>query len=182
MAIENTPLSEPFRDPYRCLNPPPLLGKLGTTMIALADCAVAVSDAKNAAQWWSESLGFETHRVGDGDHAVMVAPPGDRFVLHLCQGFESVAPGNTGIAFVTDDIDKLVERMVAAGVEFPEPLRKESWGGMAKFADPDGNVFWLLGASTRFIRREVTRKAPGSTPAGRNRRKVRSGGRKRARR
>lgn len=129
-------------------------------MIALADCAVAVSDAKAAARWWRESLGFAVHVVGQGDHAVMVAPPGDRFVLHLCEGFEPVQPGNSGIAFVTDDIEGVVRQMRSAGVTFPEPLKKESWGGMAKFADPDGNVYWLLGASTSFVRKEATRRAP----------------------
>ncbi len=128
-------------------------------MIALADCAVAVSDAKASARWWQEKLGFAVHVVGGGDHAVMVAPPGDRFILHLCEGFESVQPGNSGIAFVTDDIDGLVRRMRSAGVPFPEPLKKESWGGMAKFADPDGNVYWLLAAPTSFVRKETTRRA-----------------------
>lgn len=136
-------------------------------MIALADCAVAVSDARAAAAWWHEKLGFAIHRVGGGDHAVMVAPPGDRFILHLCEGFEAVQPGNSGIAFVTDDIQELVRRMTAAGISFPEPLKIESWGGMAKFADPDGNIYWLLGASRSFLRTEVFRRAPrasGPTP------------------
>ncbi len=132
-------------------------------MIAIADCAVTVSNARKASEWWKEKLGFAVHTVGTGDHAVMVAPPGDRFVLHLCEGFEPVQPGNTGIAFVSDDLEDLVHRMEAGGVAFPEPLRKESWGGIAKFADPDGNVYWLLGAPTAFIQAETRRRAPAST-------------------
>lgn len=143
-------------------------------MIALGDCAVVVSDAPRAARWWEEKLGFAVHTVGRGPHAMMVAPPGDRFILHLCEGFEPVSPGNTGIAFVTDDFDRLVVRMAAAGVEFPEPRQKTSWGGMAKFADPDGNVFWLLSAPTTFIRTERERRAQGGAlprPRARNPRK-----------
>lgn len=132
-------------------------------MIALADCAVVVTDAKESARWWNEKLGFGVHTVGNGEHAVMVAPPGDRFVLHLCAGIESVSPGNTGIAFMTDDIEALVERMRAGGVEFPEPLKRQSWGAMAKFADPDGNIYWLLEAPAAFVRREANRKAPSRT-------------------
>ena len=128
-------------------------------MIALADCAVTVSDTASATRWWVEKLGFQVHKVGNGEHAVMVAPPGDKFVLHLCAGFEPVEPGNTGIAFMTDDIEGLVGRMVAAGVEFPQPLTKESWGAMAKFADPDGNIYWLMGAPTAFVRQERERRA-----------------------
>lgn len=134
-------------------------------MLALSDCAVAVSNAERSARWWKEKLGFAVHRVGSSRHAVMVAPPGDRFILHLCEGFDSVEPGNTGIAFVTDDIDGWVRRMAAAGVPFPSPLKKESWGGMAKFSDPDGNVYWLLGAGTSFIRSEVGRRAPSPKTA-----------------
>lgn len=129
-------------------------------MLALADCAVTVTSAERSSRWWAETMGFAVHTVGGSGHAVMVAPPGDRFVLHLCEGIEPVEPGNSGIAFVTDEIDALVDRMRSAGVRFPEPLAKKTWGSSAKFADPDGNVFWLLGAPTKFIRAEMGRRAP----------------------
>jgi predicted enzyme related to lactoylglutathione lyase len=135
-------------------------------MIALADVAVTVKDAKASAEWWQQKLGFGTHTVGrPGGHAIMVAPPGDRFVLHLCQGFAPPDPGNSGIAFVTDEIESLVARMLAGGVVFPEPLTKQSWGSMAKFEDPDGNVFWLLEAPTAFIRSEAGRRADFASTA-----------------
>ena len=151
-----------FRDLLGSFNPPEGLAEPGKLMIALADCAVTVSDAQRAAKWWTEKLGFAVHRVGTGEHSVMVAPPGDKFVLHLCAGCEPVEPGNTGIAFMTDEIDRLVARMEARGVQFPEPLKKESWGAMAKFADPDGNIFWLLGAPASFVRQERDRRAPAT--------------------
>jgi predicted enzyme related to lactoylglutathione lyase len=133
-------------------------------MIALADCAVVVSDASAAARWWNEKLGFAVRTVGPGGHAVMVAPAGDRFVLHLCEGSGPVEPGNSGIAFVTDDLDQLVLKMRAGGVEFPQPIERGERGAMAQFADPDGNVFWLLEASPAFIRTETRRRAPGPSP------------------
>jgi catechol 2,3-dioxygenase-like lactoylglutathione lyase family enzyme len=134
--------------------------------IALADFAVAVSNARASAAWWREKVGFPSHTIdGESGHAVLVAPPGERFLLHLCEGIEPVAPGNTGIAFMTDEIDQVVERMLAAGVSFPEPLTKHDWGASAKFADGDGNIFWLLGAPTKFLRAEFERRAPGgATP------------------
>jgi predicted enzyme related to lactoylglutathione lyase len=133
-------------------------------MLALADFAVTVRDAKASASWWEEKVGFASYTVGEpGGHALMVAPPGERFLLHLCEGFEKVEPGNTGIAFMTDDLEATVRRMQADGVEFPEPLKVESWGGYAKFADPDGNIFWLMGAPSTFIRAELRRRAK---PAG----------------
>ncbi len=129
-------------------------------MLALADVAVVVSDAKRSARWWKTSLGFATQTIGGSGHAVMIAPPGERFVLHLCQGFAPLEPGDTGIAFVTDDIDRLSARMIKRKVEFPEPVRAEEWGKIGKFADPDGNIFWLLEAPSKMVRETLRSRAP----------------------
>ena len=131
-------------------------------MIAIADVAVVVSNAKESAQWWEKNLGFSTYTVGGAGHAVLVAPPGDRYVLHLCEGFAPLEPGDTGIAFVTDQMDETVARMNRGGVEFPNPPHKEKWGSMAKFADPDGNIFWLLEVPTAMVRATLNSRAPKS--------------------
>ncbi len=102
-------------------------------------------------------MGFSRHTVGPpGSHALLVAPPGERYLLHLCEGFASVEPGNTGVAFITDEIEDQVRKMEAAGVHFVEPLQRNRWGGMAKFEDPDGNVFWLVGAPKEVLVQEST--------------------------
>lgn len=135
-------------------------------MIALADVAVVVSDAKKSAAWWEEKLGFASFTLGgEGGHAVLVAPPGERFVLHLCAGFAPLEPGNTGIAFVSDDVKGLAKRLMAKGVRFPEPPVEEAWGARAKFEDPDGNLFWLVGAPTEFVKRTLALKAPAAKRA-----------------
>jgi catechol 2,3-dioxygenase-like lactoylglutathione lyase family enzyme len=134
-------------------------------MIAIADVAVVVSNAKKSAAWWKKNLGFASFTVGGTGHATLVAPPGERFILHLCEGFAPLEPGDTGIAFVTDEIDKLVARMTEGAVPFPEPLRKEKWGRFAKFADPDGNVFWLLEVPTKMVRDTLNSRAPARKTA-----------------
>jgi predicted enzyme related to lactoylglutathione lyase len=131
-----------------------------SAMIALADVAVVVSDAKASARWWKKNLGFSSYTIGGGGHAILVAPPGERYVLHLCEGFAPLEPGNTGIAFVTDAIETTVARMQKGGVQFPEPMSQEEWGRMAKFADPDGNVFWLLETPTAMVRATLKSRAP----------------------
>ena len=150
-------------------------------MLSLADFAVTVSNARTSAEWWQRALGFDVHTIGGpSGHAVLVAPPGDRFLLHLCEGIEPVEAGNTGIAFMTDELEGLVRRMEGEGVVFTEPLKLQSWGGSAKFADPDGNVFWLIGAPRRFIRTESLRRAKAHRP--RRARRAPSGRRARPRR
>jgi catechol 2,3-dioxygenase-like lactoylglutathione lyase family enzyme len=128
-------------------------------MIAIADVAVVVSDAKASAKWWTENLGFATYTIGGTGHATLVAPPGERFILHLCEGFAPLEPGDSGIAFVTDEMDALMERMTRGGVQFPVPPTREAWGRMAKFADPDGNIFWLLDVPTSMVRATLNSRA-----------------------
>jgi catechol 2,3-dioxygenase-like lactoylglutathione lyase family enzyme len=129
-------------------------------MIAFADVGVSVSNAKATAQWWKDKVGFAVHVLEGSGHAILVAPPGDRFLLHLCEGVEPVEPGNTGIAFMTDDIEPVVRKMEKAGVRFPEPLKMEAWGGHAKFADPDGNIFWLVSSPSVDVRATMNLRAP----------------------
>jgi catechol 2,3-dioxygenase-like lactoylglutathione lyase family enzyme len=134
---------------------------VGRPMIAIADVAVVVSNAQASARWWTKNLGFATYTVGGkGGHATLVAPPGDRFVVHLCEGFAPLEPGDTGIAFVTDTMESLVARMTKGNVRFPVPPKTEAWGSMAKFADPDGNIFWLLQVPTAMVRATLKSRAP----------------------
>ena len=136
-------------------------------MLALADFAVTVRDAQASARWWQEKMGFGVYTIGGGSgHALLVAPPGERFLLHLCEGIEPVEAGNTGIAFMTDDLEAEVRRMEEADIGFTEPLRGTGLGASAKFADPDGNVFWLIGAPARFIREQTEKRAPLRTKDG----------------
>ena len=129
-------------------------------MIAIADVAIVVSNAKASARWWVKNLGFSTYTVGGAGHAILVAPPGDRFVLHLCEGFAPLEPGDTGIAFVTDEMDAVVSRMTQGGVRLPEPPKKEAWGKSTKFADPDGNIFWLMEAPGPMVVATLKSRAP----------------------
>ncbi|MGD0250558.1 MAG: VOC family protein [Thermoplasmata archaeon] len=122
--------------------------------------AIVVSNAKASARWWVKNLGFSTYTVGGAGHAILVAPPGDRFVLHLCEGFAPLEPGDTGIAFVTDEMDAVVSRMTQGGVRLPEPPKKQAWGKSAKFADLDGNIFWLIEVPSAMVRATLNSRAP----------------------
>jgi hypothetical protein len=133
-------------------------------MLALADGAVVVSNAKESAEWRGRNLGFDGYTVGGSGHAILVAPPGDRFVLHLSEGFAPLEQGDSGIAFVPDELDRLIARMTAGAVRFPQPLKSDESGRMVKFTDPNGNVFWLLEAPTATVRETLQMQA-SRTPA-----------------
>jgi predicted enzyme related to lactoylglutathione lyase len=105
------------------------------------DVAVVVSNPTRAAEWYKEKLGFEI-RDKEG-HWVTVAPKGSNLVLHLCET-TPLEPGNTGIAFSVDDLDKVYEELSGKGVEFTTKPKKTEWGTFAMFKDLDGNEFWLF--------------------------------------
>jgi catechol 2,3-dioxygenase-like lactoylglutathione lyase family enzyme len=110
---------------------------------AMTDVAIPVSDPKKSAEWYKEKLGMEI-RDNEG-HWVTVAPKGCGVVLHLCETEHAwLEPGNTGIGFRVDDLDKTYKEMVAKGVDFSVKPTKAEWGSFAMFRDPDGNEYWIL--------------------------------------
>ncbi len=108
---------------------------------SIIDVAVVVSDPAKSADWYKDKLGLEIR--DKEDHWVTVAPKGSDVVLHLCQT-TPLEPGNTGIAFRVDDLDKAYQEMSGKGVEFTLKPKKAEWGYYAMFKDPDGNEFWLF--------------------------------------
>jgi len=106
--------------------------------------AVLVTDAKRAAEWYREKLGFE---VGIQGHWVTVSPKGTEMKLHLCEKckeWEDDRPGGqTGISFEVDNKEQTYRELKASGVEFSQELTTEWFGTYAIFKDPDGNQFWI---------------------------------------
>ena len=110
----------------------------------ISSSAVVVKDGKKAAKWYKDMLGFDVKEEG---HWITVKPKGSKggLVLHLCET-KPLEKGNTGIAFLTDDLDKTYEDLAKKGVKFTKKPKDEGWGPYAMFSDLDGNVFWLMPA------------------------------------
>jgi lactoylglutathione lyase len=106
----------------------------------IVDVAIVVSNGKKSLKWYTEVLGLDAKSTKG--HWITVAPKGSKTVLHLCEGDE-LEPGNTGIALLTDNIDKTYKELKAKGVKFPHPPGDDGWGVYAQFEDPDGNIIWL---------------------------------------
>jgi len=110
---------------------------------SIIDVAIVVSNAQRSAEWYRDKLGLEL-RSKEG-HWITVAPKGSDLVIHLCEG-DTLEPGNTGIAFRVDNLERTYDEFSKKGVEFTVKPTKEEWGSYAMFKDPDGNIFWIMPA------------------------------------
>jgi uncharacterized glyoxalase superfamily protein PhnB len=80
-----------------------------------------------------------------------VVPPGAKTQLVLGHSsWGGMGAGKqTGISFVTPDIDTTYETLSARGVAFKGPPEMMPWGEKAAwFSDPDGNEFFLSNEAT----------------------------------
>ena len=110
-------------------------------MLKFATVAVVVRNEKRAMKWWKEKIGFRV--VTSFPHWVAVAPRGANVHLHLCPDSRP-EKGNTGFMFSTPDAAKEEARLRKKGVKITHPVKKEDWGTIFWFADPDGNEFQVL--------------------------------------
>src|SRR6185503_20002025 len=116
--------------------------------------AIVVHDYDPAIRFFVDVLGFELVEdspslTTDGrpKRWVVVRPPGAQTGLLLARadGAQQTAvvgqqhAGRVGFFLRVDDFDVMYERMLAAGVEFVRPPRRESYGHVAVFLDVAGN-------------------------------------------
>ena len=111
-------------------------------MLKLSSLAIVVSDGKKAAKWYHDKLGLEIR--DQHGHWITVSSKDSSVVLHLCDTFYPLEPGNSGVSFTSKDVAKEQKALEAKGVTFTTPRTKEDWGTFAMFADPDGNEFHII--------------------------------------
>jgi catechol 2,3-dioxygenase-like lactoylglutathione lyase family enzyme len=123
--------------------------------------AIVVGDYDPAIRFFVDVLGFElaedspsTTTDGRPKRWVVVRPPGAQTGLLLARADgerQSAIVGNqhagrVGFFLRVDDFPAQYERMIAAGVEFVRPPRREPYGQVAVFLDIAGNRWDLLGS------------------------------------
>ena len=111
---------------------------------------IYVSDEEKAIDFYVNKLGFELKMDNPtpfGGRFLAFQPPGGGTWLVASRpvpGILGQVGGRMNIAFETEDLDGTYERLKAKGVEFPDPPRRQPWGGAeARFIDQDGNSFLL---------------------------------------
>jgi len=122
--------------------------------------AIVVHDYDAAIRFFVDVLEFElvedSPALTTDGHAkrwVVVRPRGAQtgLLLARAEGARQAAvvgqqhAGRVGFFLRVDDFHACYERMVAAGVEFVRPVRKEPYGEVAVFLDIAGNQWDLLG-------------------------------------
>jgi predicted PurR-regulated permease PerM/predicted enzyme related to lactoylglutathione lyase len=122
----------------------------------IAAVAFLAPDYDEAIAWFRDSLGFaviEDRAMGDDKRWVVVGPPqpdGARFVVAKASGENQIAavgqPAGGRVAYFleTDNFAQTHARLLAAGVEFLEPPRREDYGTVAVFRDSWGGKWDLI--------------------------------------
>jgi predicted enzyme related to lactoylglutathione lyase len=109
--------------------------------------SIPVKDQEKALKFYTEKLGFQimTDQAFGPQRWIELGIKGAEtgVVLFTAPGHEKRIGEFQGFSFWTDNVEKTYQELIARGVEFPQPPKKESWGTSAIFTDVDGNQFVL---------------------------------------
>jgi catechol 2,3-dioxygenase-like lactoylglutathione lyase family enzyme len=108
--------------------------------------SIPVSDQDRALAFYTEMLGFKVatdQAFGPRQRWIELLIPGSdvNLALFTPSGHERRIGGFQPVTFWTDDVFATAAALKRKGVELAAEPKKESWGTMAKFKDPDGNEF-----------------------------------------
>lgn len=110
--------------------------------------SIPVKDQDVSLQFYTEKLGFRiaTDQPFNGKQRwIELQIPGADISLALFtpDGHENRIGGFQPMTFWCDDVFATAKTLQSKGVELKAEPRKEVWGTMAIFKDPDGNEFVL---------------------------------------
>ena len=121
--------------------------KTGAPLLKKVIPILFVSDVKTSAAFYREKLGFQVDFL-HGLPPFYGSVSRDGICLHLRfvanPFFAEAAAEEKGLILASievDNVQRLFEEFKARGVEFPQRLKKQAWGGTDfQVRDPDGNV------------------------------------------
>jgi predicted enzyme related to lactoylglutathione lyase len=109
--------------------------------------SVPVRDQDAALAFWTEKCGLKvtTDQAFGPQRWIELMIPGAEtgLVLFTMEGDEARIGTAQPMSLWCDDVEATAAGMVAKGVEFEKPPKKEHWGTSAIFKDPEGNKFVL---------------------------------------
>lgn len=110
--------------------------------------SIPVTDQKRSLEFFTKKLGFtvftdqpftddqrwiELKLAGSDTHLALFTPEEHRGWIG----------GFSNVTFACDDVDATYRELLARGVEFVHPPKKQGWGTYALFKDPDGTTYCL---------------------------------------
>ena len=108
---------------------------------------VPVRDQKRALDFYTDKLGFTIitdQPFGKQRWIELRIPKAEtRVVLFTPEGQEDRVGSFTGVSYHCDDVERTYKELLARGVAFDAPPKKESWGTFVTFKDSEGNSFVL---------------------------------------
>jgi serine phosphatase RsbU (regulator of sigma subunit)/catechol 2,3-dioxygenase-like lactoylglutathione lyase family enzyme len=120
--------------------------------VSLHFIMVYVRDQERSLRFYVDQLGFRliVDQQVAGIRWIEVAPPDGTANIALAQALPESATTligrDSGIYFITEDVQAKYNEWSSRGVHFGSPPNKPQWGGIfARFEDPDGNSFGLAG-------------------------------------
>jgi|SRR5580658_10548516 catechol 2,3-dioxygenase-like lactoylglutathione lyase family enzyme len=110
--------------------------------------SIPVSNQDVSLKFYTEKLGFKVatdQPFNDQQRWIELSIPGADASLALFTppGHENRIGGFQPMTFWCDDVFATANTLKTKGVELAAEPRKETWGTMAIFKDPDGNQFVL---------------------------------------
>ena len=115
----------------------------------ITSAAIFVTDRKRARDWYVSVFGWKV-MDDDNEHWVVVGDGKKGAGLHLCEKGPRLAKADVGesrILIVPDDFSKVVRALKKAKAKWATPPKKQPWGRIARFIDPDGNILWMSTAA-----------------------------------
>lgn len=107
--------------------------------------SIPVRNQDASLMFYTEKLGFKvaTDQSFGAQRWIELRIPGSdtNLALFTPPGHENRIGGFQPVTFWCDDVFATAELMKSKGVELASEPKKEVWGTMAKFKDPDGNEF-----------------------------------------
>ena len=108
--------------------------------------SIPVRDQDVSLKFYTEKMGFKVatdQQFGPGQRWIELLIPGSEvnIALFTPEGHENRIGGFQPVTFWCDDVFATATALKSRGVELDGEPKKEAWGTMAKFKDPDGNVF-----------------------------------------
>jgi len=108
--------------------------------------SIPVRNQDVSLKFYTEKMGFKVatdQPMGNGQRWIELLIPGSDSSLALFTppGHEDRIGGFQPMTFWCDDVFATAAALKARGVELAAEPKREVWGTMAKFKDPDGNKF-----------------------------------------